>query len=194
MKSECTLDAALVHLDNGIDIIPADLALAGVDLILASEPGKEMLLREALLPVVENYDYILIDCPPSLGLMTMSALTAADEIFVAMSPEYLPTRGLSQLTGTISVVQKRLNNKVHISGIILNLFDGRRKLHKEAASAIQNQFPNAVFHTRIRNSVAIAESPSFHKDIFEYRPSSHGAIDFGAIVTEIIDMEEHDNE
>ncbi len=189
IKGDCSTEESIIQTNNGADIIPADLALAAADLSLANEPGKELLLREAIDQVKERYDYILIDCPPSLGLMTITALTAAKEIFVVMSPEYLPTKGLVQLTNTISVVQKRLNPQIYIAGIILNLYDGRRKLHKEASVAIQKQFPNATFHTRIRNAVAIAESPSAHKDIFQYRPSSHGAIDFGALVAEIIETE-----
>lgn len=189
MKGECTAAESIRHTERKVDIIPADLGLAAADLSLANEPGKELLLKEALAPVLPAYDYVLIDCPPSLGLMTIAALTAADEIFVVMSPEYLPTKGLVQLTNTISVVRRRLNPQAHISGVILNLYDGRRKLHKEASAAIAKSFPTATFHTKIRNSVAIAESPSFHKSIFEYRPTSHGAIDFGGLVTEIIEQE-----
>lgn len=192
MKGDCSTKDSIVPTNNGADIIPADLALAAADLFLANEPGKELLLREALSQVKDQYDYILIDCPPSLGLMTIVSLTAANEVFVVMSPEYLPTKGLVQLTNTIAIVQKRLNPQIHISGVILNLYDGRRKLHKEASAAIQQQFPSATFHTRIRNAVAIAESPSAHKDIFQYRPSSHGGIDFGALTVEIMDMEEDD--
>lgn len=190
LRGQCTPEDSIINIADGLDIIPADLALAAADLSLANEPGKELLISEALLPLKSEYDYILIDCPPSLGLMTLASLTASDEVFVAMSPEYLPTRGLAQLTDTIGVVQKRLNNRVHISGVILNLYDGRRKLHKEAAAAIEKTFPNATFHTKIRNSVAIAEAPGFHQSIFDYRPSSHGAVDFGALVAEIIDMED----
>ena len=189
MKGECTAAESIRHTERKVDIIPADLGLAAADLSLANEPGKELLLKEALAPVLPAYDYVLIDCPPSLGLMTIAALTAADEIFVVMSPEYLPTKGLVQLTNTIAVVRRRLNPQAHISGVILNLYDGRRKLHKEASAAIAQSFPTAPLHTQIRNSVAIAESPSFHKSIFEYRPTSHGAIDFGGLVTEIIEQE-----
>lgn len=194
MRGECSTAEAIVKINDHIDILPADLALAAADLSLANEPGKELLIKEALDKVAEDYDYILIDCPPSLGLMTLASLTASGEVFVAMSPEYLPARGLVQLTNTIDIVQKRLNNQVHISGVILNLYDGRRKLHKEAAAAIEAKFPNATFHNRIRNAVAIAEAPAFHQSIFEYRPSSHGAIDFGGLVREILDMEESSHE
>ncbi len=194
LRGECSATDSIVKINEHIDIIPADLALAAADLTLANEPGKELLIKEALDSVTGNYDYILIDCPPSLGLMTLASLTASGEIFVAMSPEFLPTGGLVQLTNTIDIVQKRLNNQVHISGVILNLYDGRRRLHKEAAAAIEKQFPNATFHTRIRNSVAIAEAPAFHQSIFDYRPSSHGAVDFGGLIREILDMEETTHE
>lgn len=194
LRNECSAEECLVNIGEGIDIIPADLALSAADLTLANEPGKEFLIKEAITPLLDDYDYVLIDCPPSLGLMTLAALTASKEVFVAMSPEYLPTRGLVQLTNTISAVQRRLNKEVHISGVILNLYDGRRKLHKEASSAVAEQLPEATFHTKIRNSVAIAEAPAFHKSIFDYRPSSHGAIDFGALVAEIIDMEVDEHE
>lgn len=171
------------------DVIPADIRLSGAELELSSQPGREMILKEALQPIQANYDYILIDCPPSLGLITLNGLTAAQEIFIPLQAEFLALNGMAQLLKTIDAVQKRLNPQLDISGIITTLYDSRKNLNKEVLEKIQQYFPDKAFKTLIRDNVALAEAPSFGKDIFEYRADSNGAEDYKRLSKEIIIQE-----
>jgi chromosome partitioning protein len=174
---------------RGYDVIPADIRLSGADMELSAVPGREMLLKEALQQVASKYDYILIDCPPSLGLITLNGLTAAQEIFIPLQAEFLALNGMAQLLNTVKAVQKRLNPQLEVTGIITTLYDSRKNLNKEVLEKIQQYFPNKTFKTLIRDNVALAEAPSFGQDIFEYRPDSAGAKDYNALCGEIISQE-----
>jgi chromosome partitioning protein len=174
---------------RGYDVVPADIRLSGADMELSAVPGREMLLKEALQQVASKYDYILIDCPPSLGLITLNGLTAAQEIFIPLQAEFLALNGMAQLLNTVKAVQKRLNPQLEVTGIITTLYDSRKNLNKEVLEKIQQYFPNKTFKTLIRDNVALAEAPSFGQDIFEYRPDSAGAKDYAALCEEIISQE-----
>lgn len=187
LKGDAEPQAAIVK--RGYDIIPADIRLSGADMELSAVPGREMLLKEALAPIAENYDYILIDCPPSLGLITLNGLTAAREIFIPLQAEFLALNGMAQLLNTVKAVQKRLNPQLDITGIITTLYDGRKNLNKEVLEKIQQYFPDKTFATLIRDNVALAEAPSFGQDIYEYKPDSRGAEDYTALCDEIIKQE-----
>ena len=165
------------------------IRLSGAELELSSQPGREMILKEALQPIQANYDYILIDCPPSLGLITLNGLTAAQEIFIPLQAEFLALNGMAQLLKTNDAVQKRLNPQLDISGIITTLYDSRKNLNKEVLEKIQQYFPDKAFKTLIRDNVALAEAPSFGKDIFDYRADSNGAEDYKRLSKEIIIQE-----
>jgi chromosome partitioning protein len=134
---------------------------------------------------LEEYDYVLIDCPPNLGLLTLNALTAVNEIFIVLQSEYLALHGLSKLMDVIKVVQQRLNSEIEISGIICTLFDGRKNLNNEVVGHIKDYFGPKVFDTIIRDNISLAEAPSHHKTIFEYAPESHGAKDYMSLAKEI---------
>lgn len=186
--------AVQATIKKNYDVIPADIRLSGAELELSSQPGREMILKEALQPIQANYDYILIDCPPSLGLITLNGLTAAQEIFIPLQAEFLALNGMAQLLKTIGAVQKRLNPQLNISGIITTLYDSRKNLNKEVLEKIQEYFPEKAFKSLIRDNVALAEAPSFGKDIFEYRPDSNGAEDYKNLSSEIIKQETRDKQ
>lgn len=193
LKGECSIEDAIIKTTNNASILPADIALAAADLELANEPGKDFLLHEAINLVENEYDYILIDCPPSLGMMTVNSLVAAKEVIIVMMPEFLSAQGVSQLTRTIDIVQRRINHDLKISGVILNMYNGRRKLHREASEEVAKMFKDRLYKTYIRNSVTIAESPGFGQDIFAYKSDSTGAKDFSDLIDEIL-KQEHNNE
>ena len=189
IKGEAKLGNVLVK-RAGVHLIPANLDLSGADLELAAMPGREYLLKEALSDqrnvTSVNPDYILIDCPPSLGLLSLMALTYAKEVFIPLQTEYLALQGLARLTETIETVRKRLNPDLVISGIIATRFDGRKVLNREVLAKIQEHFGAKVFKTTIRENISLAEAPSFGKTIFEYRPGSHGAKDYDGLCREIL--------
>lgn len=174
--------------NHELKVVPANLSLSGADMELASTPGRERLLLDAL-DGLSDIDYILIDCPPSLGLLTLNALTAAREIFIPVQVEFLALTGVAQLLQTIEVAQKRLNKKLTLTGVIATRYDSRLKLNREVVERMQQHFGQKVFKTFIRDNVAVAEAPSHGQTIFEYQPGSHGAKDYLALCKEIIKME-----
>lgn len=176
-------EAIISH--NGFDIMPSSIDLSGAEMEFANEPARETLLKNSLGDFSKEYDYVLIDCPPNLGLLTLNAFTAVKEIFIVLQSEYLALHGLSKLMDVIQVVKERLNPEIEITGIICTLFDGRKNLNKEVVDHIKDYFGDKVFDTLIRDNVALAEAPSHHKTIFEYAPDSYGAEDYNALAREI---------
>ncbi|MDR8391622.1 AAA family ATPase [Aliifodinibius sp. S!AR15-10] len=183
LKGTTPLEEALIN-HNGFDILPSSIDLSGAEMEFANEPARETLLKHSLSSL-EEYDYVLIDCPPNLGLLTLNALTAVNEIFIVLQSEYLALHGLSKLMDVIKVVQQRLNSEIEISGIICTLFDGRKNLNNEVVGHIKDYFGPKVFDTIIRDNISLAEAPSHHKTIFEYAPESHGAKDYMSLAKEI---------
>ncbi|MDR9415540.1 MAG: ParA family protein [Gracilimonas sp.] len=171
---------------NGFDFVPSSLELSGAELELASEPARESLLKNVLKDLEgHDYDYVLLDCPPNLGLLTLNAFTAVKDIFIVLQSEYLALHGLSKLLDLVKVVQQRLNNQLKVGGIICTLYDSRKNLNKEVVGHIKDYFGPKVFKTIIRDNVALAEAPSHHKTIFEYDGNSMGAQDYFALAKEI---------
>ncbi len=189
LKSEIGTNEAIISTPNDYDIIPADIRLSGAEIELSSQPGREMILKERLGPILNIYDYILIDCPPSLGLLTLNGLTAAREIFIPIQAEYLALHGMSQLVQTVDTVKKRLNPDLNITGIIVSFYDNRKILNREVLESIETYFPELIFNTKIRNNISLAEAPSHGKDIFQYKSDSNGAIDYKNLVNEVIRQE-----
>ncbi len=171
---------------KNFDIMPSDIRLSGAEIELSSIPGRETILKEILDPVLNNYNYILIDCPPSLTLLTLNGLVAAKEIYITLQPEYLALLGMSQLIKTIETVKKRLNPSLEVTGIIITMFDSRKILNKEVIENVEAYFPDKIFNTKIRNNVALAEAPAQGLDIFSYKPGSNGAEDYNNLVNEIL--------
>ena len=154
---------------------------------LINEAGREFILQELFDPVRGRYDYILIDCPPSLGLLTLNALTSSDLVYIPLQAEFLAMQGLAKIKQIISKVQFRLNKKLKIGGVIATMYDGRKVLNRDVVQTIQKYFGELVFKTMIRDNVALAEAPSQRKDIFAYSPNSAGAEDYLALCKEIIE-------
>ena len=174
-------------LPNGYDLIPCDLRLSGIESDRSGEPGREYLLKEALEPVTSKYDYILIDCSPSLGVLTLNALTACNEVYIPVQAEYLALTGIAQLTQTVDVVRRRLNAGIKITGVLITMYDRRKKLTGAVEEKLEQLFGGAVFATRIRGNVALAEAPIEGQDIFAYDKHSNGAKDYQALTNEILE-------
>ncbi len=183
LKGQATIEESIMKHES-IDIVPSSIELSGAEMELVNEPGREMLLRRALESVT-NYDYVLIDCPPNLGLLTLNAFTAVKEVFIVLQSEYLALHGLSKLIDVIKVVKDRLNSDIDVTGVICTLFDKRKNLNKEVVEHIKEHFGSKVFKTIIRDNVALAEAPSYHKTIFEYDQDSYGAEDYMSLSKEI---------
>ncbi|MCB0394288.1 MAG: ParA family protein [Bdellovibrionales bacterium] len=160
---------------EGLDIIVATSDLVGAEIELVDAPRREYKLRDALFNVREMYDFVLIDCPPSLGLLTLNALTAADSFLVPLQCEYYALEGLSQLLNTAGLIKKRLNPELRIEGIVLTMFDTRNNLSHQVVAEIQEHFGDKVFQAIIPRNVRLSESPSHGVCIFEYDPKSIGA-------------------
>ena len=175
-----------IEISNRLHLVPSTLDLSGAEIELSSEAGREYILRELIEPLKKQYDYILIDCPPSLGLLTINALTAADEVYIPLQTQYLAIQGLTKLLEVVEKIKKRLNKKIELGGVILTQFDSRKTLDKDVAASIEEHFKAKVFKTKIRNTVALAEAPSKGLDIFRYAPSSMGATDYEELCKEIV--------
>ncbi len=189
MKGEADPQETVVNLNetNGrLDLMPASISLAAADADFISEPGREYLLREALHKLRPAYDYIIIDCPPSLGILTVNAFTAADSIIIPLQTEYFALHGTRQLMQIINKVQSRLNPDLIMAGVLITMLDSRNNIHSEIVEVIKSKFDNQVFNTAIRRNVALVESPSFGQSIFDYKPSSAGAKDYKNFVEELL--------
>jgi len=173
---------------GSLKVIPANLNLSGAEIELSGMAGREFLLKEALEEVAEKFDYILIDCPPSLGLLTLNALTTAHEVYIPLQSEFLALQGMSKLIQTVEIVQKRLNRYLKITGIIAIRYDARKKLNKEVVEKIKEYFgTEKLFKTMIRDNISLAEAPGFGQTIFEYKPESYGAVDYKNLCKEILE-------
>ncbi len=184
LKSEYELSP--VKLQKNLFIIPANGELGAAELELAPEAGREFILKELIEPIRHQYDYILLDCPPSLGLLTINAFTAANEIYIPMQAQYLALQGIGKLLGLVDKIQKRLNPGLEITGIFITQFDKRKVLNRYVMDTLESHFGEKVFGTRIRNNVALAEAPNSGSDIFNYQPTSIGAEDYKKLVNEIL--------
>jgi chromosome partitioning protein len=169
-----------------VDLAPASVSLAGAEVELASTPQRERRLTRALDGAADRYDYLLLDCPPSLGLLTVNALTAADAVLIPTQCEYYALEGLSQLIATLNLVRDNLNPSLAIEGVVLTMFDARTNLSADVAAEVRRHFGSAVFETVIPRSVRLSEAPSFGLPIARYRPESRGAIAYDELAAEML--------
>jgi chromosome partitioning protein len=170
-----------------LSIAPATLELAGAEIELVSVLQRELRLKSALADVAANYDFIFIDCPPSLGLLTVNALAAAHEVIIPVQAEYYALEGLSQLTTIITKVRAALNPELAILGVLITMFDGRTRLAVEVLDEVHKFFPERVFHTQIPRNIRLSEAPSFGKPAALFDPKSRGAQAYIALARETID-------
>lgn len=174
----------------GLDLIPASPDLAGAEVELARVMARERLLLRAIQPILDQYDYIFVDDPPSLGLLTINGLTAANGVVIPVQCEYLALEGLSLLLGTIQQVREVLNERIEITGVLLTMYDGRTNLGQQVVQEVQSYFPDKVFRTIIPRSVRLSEAPSYGQTILSYAPSSTGALAYQALAQEFLEREE----
>jgi chromosome partitioning protein len=171
-----------------LSLLPASPSLAGAEVELVNELARETFLSKALEPVVDRYDYILIDCPPSLGLLTVNGLVAArDGVIIPVQCEYLPLEGLGQLTLTLERVRGALYSELEIRGVVLTMFDGRTNLSSDVVAEVRRHFPEQVFDAIIPRSVRLAEAPSYGQPISVYAPKSSGAKAYVALAREVLE-------
>ena len=169
-----------------LDVVVSSIDLAAAEIALSSQIGRERALAKALMQVSDRYDYILIDTPPSLGLLTINALTAADGVIVPVQCEYLSLRGLAQLERTLELVRENLNPKVHIAGILPTMYDSRTVHGREAVEVLRNSFGDLVFETTIRKTIKFAEAPVKGESVLKYAPDSQAAKAYRQLAREVL--------
>ena len=175
---------------DGLDLIPANIELAGAEVELVSMMAREQVLKRALYAVQNDYDYVFIDCPPSLGLLTLNSLTAANTLMVPIQCECYALEGLSQLMNTVKLVRMHLNPELDVEGVVLTMFDARTNLSTQVVSEVKKFFKNKVYNTIIPRSVRLSEAPSFGRPISVYDPRSTGAKAYAALAQELVKAEE----
>jgi len=169
-----------------LNLAPSSIALVGAEVEMVGMLSREQVLVRSLAPILDKYDYIIIDCPPSLGLLTINALTAADSVMIPIQCEYYALEGLSQLLQTIELVQKNLNPHLEIEGVLLTMYDSRLNLSRQVADEARKFFPDRVYRTVINRNVRLSEAPSFGKPIIMYDILSTGAENYMALTKEVL--------
>ena len=168
-------------------LLPSNIDLVGAELEMLNFEEREKVLSKILDGVKEEYDYILIDCSPSLGLITVNSLTAADSVIIPVQCEYLALEGLGKLLNTIKIIQKRLNPELEIEGFVLTMYDDRLRLSKQVASEVKKHFEDMVFSTLIQRNIKLAEAPSYGQPVILYDAESRGAVNYLNLAKELMD-------
>jgi chromosome partitioning protein len=171
----------------GLDVAPASTNLAGLEVELVGTPGREARLKRALVEVQARYDYVLLDCPPSLGLLSVNALVAAGGVIVPVQCEYLSLEGLGQLTRTLDLVRSRMNPDLKLVGLVMTMYDPRTNLSMQVVNEVARHFPAERFHTVIPRSVRLSEAPSYGETVLQYAPGSSGAQAYQALAAELVE-------
>lgn len=180
-------EVVVTHEELGISLLPANPALSGAEVELVNEMAREYRLHQALTPYHDRYDYVIIDCPPSLNLLTINALTAAlDGVLIPVQCEYLALEGLSQLLLTIDMARRYLNPRLEVRGLVMTMYDSRTNLSRQVVEEVRTHFPGKVFRTIIPRNVRLSEAPSFGQPINLYDPASAGAVAYQVLASEIL--------
>ena len=202
LAGEVELADVLAHIDGlradgELWVVGSHIDLAAIEVELAGETGREQLLRKKLAPVDGQFDYLIVDCPPSLGLLTLNALVLVDEVFLPMQAHFLALHGLSKLLETVDLVASRANRRLRVTGVLFCMYDAGTRLSTEVTQDVTKYFRRStartcawdrvkIFRTRIRRNIRLAEAPSFGQSIFEYAPDSHGAMDYRELSREVL--------
>lgn len=190
LTGEIKASEAIIHTEfEGIDIIPANMNLAGAELEIIDMKNRESILKNALAEVWDNYDYIFLDCPPSLGLITLNALTASDTFLVPIQCEYYALEGLSQLMATARKIKRMYNPYLDIEGVLLTMYDGRLNLTQQVVTEVKRFFPKKVYSTTIPRNVRLSEAPSFGQPIMYFDKNSKGSIAYAALCDEFLSQQ-----
>jgi chromosome partitioning protein len=196
--AEASFLEAIHKIDERIALVPSSIDLAAAEIELVSVLGRETILKEKMEVAQHDFDFVLLDCPPSLGLLTVNALGAATEVIIPMQPHFLALQGFAKLLETVQLVNRRMNPRLKVSGIVLTMFDAQTRLTSEVVAELEGFIRNAegkpmpwadarIFQTRVRRNIKLAECPSFGKSIFDYAPKSHGADDYLALAREVLE-------
>ena len=186
LKGAATIQEATRETESGFFLLPTDIRESGVDLELASAPGRDFILAEALEKVKDLYDYVILDSPPNLSIVTLMALTAADGVIITLKADYLALNGVAALNDTIELVKRRLNQRLEVLGVLITFYDDRKNLARQIAAQAEEGFPGKVFKTSISQAVALEEAPATGHDIFMFKPGSKPAKQYEEVVKEII--------
>ncbi len=184
-KTPVTEVVQTTRIEN-LDIIPSGIELAGAEVEIVGALSRENILKKALEPIKDNYDYVLIDCPPSLGLLTINSLVAADKVLIPVQSEYFALEGLGQLVNTITLIKGSLNPTMEIGGVVLTMYDNRTNLSKDVASEIEKYFNTKLFKSVIPRNIRLSEAPSHGLSIYEYARTSAGGLAYENLTDEII--------
>jgi len=188
LSGDATASAAIRRTDfPGLDVLPSDRQLVGVEVEMVGVNGWEQRLRETLVEAREDYDYLLLDCPPSLGHLTVNALTAADQILVPLQCEYFALEGVSELVATVRRVQGRLNRNLEIGGVLLTMYDERTNLARDVAAEVRQHFAAKVFEIVVPRNIRLAEAPSYGQPILRYDIKSRGSEAYLALAREFLE-------
>ncbi|WP_178198073.1 AAA family ATPase [Ligilactobacillus sp. Marseille-Q7487] len=187
LVNDVALEDVIKHTQRkGLDVAPATIQLSGAEIELTSQMAREKRLASAVLPLKDQYDFILIDCPPSLGLLTINAFTTCDSILMPVQTEYYALEGLSQLMNTIKLVQKHFNPNLKIEGVLMTMYDSRTNLGNQVVQEVKNYFKDKVYQTIIPRNVRLSEAPSHGLAIIDYDPNSRGAKEYMALAKEVL--------
>ena len=170
----------------GVDVVPSNILLAEEEIPISGRPGREMLLRKALEPLVEQYDFIVIDCPPNIGVFTINALMASEGVIIPVDMSYLGLLGITGIERALTLVREQLDHPIQITGVLATRFDGRNNLSKEVHGSLKEHFGEQLFKTVIPETVRLREAPSFGQSIFDYDPYGPGAKAYEALVDEVM--------
>jgi chromosome partitioning protein len=193
---ECLIDKAdpndlILHSEiEGFDLIPSHIDLVGAEIEMLNQPNREKVLKEVISKISTNYDYILIDCSPSLGLITVNALTAANSVIIPVQCEYFALEGIGKLLSTIKLIQSRLNPELEIEGFLLTMYDPRVRLSNQVVDEVKNHFQQMVFETIIQRNIKLSESPSYGKPCVLYDAESKGTLNYMNLAREIMQKNE----
>lgn len=180
----------IVNVGQNLDLVPSSLELARAESDLSSKMMREIILKNKIAEIAQDYDYILLDCPPSLGIVTTNALVAATELYIPLTAETLPLIGLTMLEEVVNEIREQINNRLVLGGVFLTRYNNRR-LNKEVESAILSRYGSKVFSTKIRENISLAEMPATRSTIYDYDPNSNGARDYDSLTEEIIGQEQN---
>ncbi len=189
LTGQCSArEATLIDFRPNLSILPSNIDLSGAEIELVNTVGRETVLRTALAPFLEeeSFDFVFFDCPPSLGLLSLNALTASREVFIPLQTEFFALQGMTRLLDVVELIRTRMDHPLEITGIIPTLYDTRTNLSREVENEIREFFADRVFRSVIHSNVRLAEAPSHGKTIFEYAPDSKGAQDFTALAAEVL--------
>lgn len=179
-------DLTPIEIMEGLDLIPSTLDLSGAEIEMSGEAGREYILKELVDPLRGSYDFIVIDSPPSLGLLTLNSFVASNEIYIPLQAQYLALQGLTKLMEVVDKIKRRLNRSLEVGGVFITQYDSRKVLNRDVADTIEAHFGEKVFKTKIRDNISLAEAPAQGIDIFRYNPKSYGAEDYLSLCREIV--------